>query len=148
MHSTHQNRGQKIPDRASTPHTIRGHSGTDQNNTPITYHPQARQNRQQICRTGHYTTHKTEQPRTETSRTARNCKHNGDIRVQTRTQNRRVGNRTACNMHTITESTNTKTAQPTATQNKQTTVSKSHATTHAAKAHDVLRAALPDIRCV
>ena len=39
MHNTNQNREQKIPDRARTQHTIRGHSGTDQNNTPITYHP-------------------------------------------------------------------------------------------------------------
>ena len=65
VHNTHQNREQKIQDRASTQHTIRGHSGTEQNNTPITYQPQARQNRKQICRTGHYTTHNTEPHRTE-----------------------------------------------------------------------------------
>ena len=55
-------------------------------------------------------------------------------------------NRTACRMHTITGSTNTKTAQPTATQNKQTTVSNTHAPKHVAKARDALRAALSEYK--
>ena len=47
-------------------------------------------------------------------------------------------------MHTITGSTNTKSAQPAATQKKQTTVSKTHAAKHVAKARDGLRAALSE----